>query len=596
MSLPVSHPYTCKKPYTAGKVRALFIGINYEGTSAELNGCVNDVSTMLALLEHMNFPLQEAVILVDDVRFPGCSGMPTHDNIIKAMHWLTKDAKKGDVLFMHYSGHGTQITAEMGGASDEIDGMDEAMVPVDYEESGLILDDVIFRYLCRPLPEGVRLTAILDCCHSGTLMDLPFVYTADPNAPTSYAPSTSNQCCGDILMISGCQDSQTSADAVGANFRTPAEHPGQAGGACTNALQDTILNNEGGKLTYTQVLDRMRDALSARNFTQRPQLSCSKPVDVDKIFDFRNLIHTIAVDAIPDVVIEVKPHHNGTAEGNEEEPLVFSNSAAAPSSAHSIAAALAHIPPPPAPEAAPEPDFDFEPADTAAALDCKPSEWKNYGEAQSNHGFGIEHFRHNHGHKHGRHGQGYGAGVLRFDQVGAGSWGQNRIGDRRAQGRMGRPGGRRPNHGGRFQHEAPSSHGHGGRNDDRHEVPAYDDDHRHGGRGRGGGGHMVIPQQGGGHGKKGYRRGGSMFNRIGSYTIPTDEESLREIFETFDADGDNGISRDEFVAAIVAFDEEMGVFVNPQTLKKTFERYDRNGDGKLSFPEFEIYMLQRAAQ
>ena len=113
---------------------------------------------------------------------------------------------------------------------------------------------------------------------------------------------------------------------------------------------------------------------------------------------------------------------------------------------------------------------------------------------------------------------------------------------------------------------------------------------------------MVARQQqqrgggGGGRGRKGFKRGGSMYNRIGSYTIPTDQESLMEIFETFDMNGDGAIGRNEFVDSMVAFEAEMGVFVNPGSLKKNFERYDQNGDGMLSYEEFEIYMLHRAAQ
>ena len=35
---------------------------------------------------------------------------------------------------------------------------------------------LLFDYLCKPLPRGCRLTAIMDCCHSGTAMDLPYVF------------------------------------------------------------------------------------------------------------------------------------------------------------------------------------------------------------------------------------------------------------------------------------------------------------------------------------------------------------------------------------------------------------------------------------
>ena len=52
-----------------------------------------------------------------------------------ASRWLVKDAKSGDCLFMHYSGHGGSMKDDNG---DEADGMDETMVPVDYARYTLV--------------------------------------------------------------------------------------------------------------------------------------------------------------------------------------------------------------------------------------------------------------------------------------------------------------------------------------------------------------------------------------------------------------------------------------------------------------------------
>lgn len=40
----------------------------------------------------------------------------------------------------------------------------------------MIPDDLIHKTLVKPLAPGVRLTAIFDSCHSGTVMDLPYIY------------------------------------------------------------------------------------------------------------------------------------------------------------------------------------------------------------------------------------------------------------------------------------------------------------------------------------------------------------------------------------------------------------------------------------
>jgi hypothetical protein len=86
-----------------GKRKALLIGINYFGQRGQLRGCINDVKNMSAFL-HENFGYQrdDMVILTDDQQNP--MSQPTKQNILRAMHWLVKDACPDDSLFFHYSG------------------------------------------------------------------------------------------------------------------------------------------------------------------------------------------------------------------------------------------------------------------------------------------------------------------------------------------------------------------------------------------------------------------------------------------------------------------------------------------------------------
>jgi len=112
------------------------------------------------------------VILTDDS--PNPMSQPTRANMIRAMQWLVHNAQPNDSLFFHYSGHGGQ-TEDVHG--DEDDGFDEVIYPVDFKQAGHIVDDDIHDILVRPLQPGVRLTAIFDSCHSGTAMDLPYIYS-----------------------------------------------------------------------------------------------------------------------------------------------------------------------------------------------------------------------------------------------------------------------------------------------------------------------------------------------------------------------------------------------------------------------------------
>ena len=75
---------------------------------------------------------------------------------------------------MLVTGHGGQTADEDG---DEEDGSDEVIYPVDHEENGHIVDDEIHYHVVRPLEAGVRLTAIFDSCHSGSVLDLPYIYS-----------------------------------------------------------------------------------------------------------------------------------------------------------------------------------------------------------------------------------------------------------------------------------------------------------------------------------------------------------------------------------------------------------------------------------
>ena len=63
------------------------------------------------------------------------------------------------------------------------DGYDETFVPLDFKEAGQIVDDDIFDILVRPMPAGVTMTVIVDCCHSGTILDLPFSFAANNDVP-----------------------------------------------------------------------------------------------------------------------------------------------------------------------------------------------------------------------------------------------------------------------------------------------------------------------------------------------------------------------------------------------------------------------------
>ena len=163
-------------PGNTGTARALLIGINYKGHNpGELSGCVNDVKMMREyLLKNGYSPEADAMRVLVDEECPEKSALPTASNILAGMNWLVGGALPGDSLFLHYSGHGGQSIDTSG---EEEDGKDETLVPLDYMDAGQIIDDTLFQLLVAPLPRGVNLVCVFDCCHSCTILDLPFIFS-----------------------------------------------------------------------------------------------------------------------------------------------------------------------------------------------------------------------------------------------------------------------------------------------------------------------------------------------------------------------------------------------------------------------------------
>jgi len=250
--------------------RAVLIGINYFGTRAELRGCINDVHNLRSLLVE-TFGWEPSCIrtLTDD----SPSSMPTRHNIECALRWLVEDVQPTDAFFLHFSGHGAQEEDPNG---FEEDGMHETICPVDFQEAGMITDDHLNELVIRMLPQGARLTAVMDCCHSGTGLDLPWMHMGQGWREETNPFHT----VGDVQMFSGCEDHDTSADAC--------EPGGAAGGAMTTAFCDVLRRDPCP--VYPQLMAQLRSVMCQRGFSQRPQLTSSQAFTFDRPFHLDDAI------------------------------------------------------------------------------------------------------------------------------------------------------------------------------------------------------------------------------------------------------------------------------------------------------------------
>lgn len=266
--------------------KALLIGINYVGTQYELNGCINDVKNMKQfLIENCNFLESNIILLTDETM----DNLPTKENIQNKIGWLVSNNINGDILVFHYSGHGSNIRDIN---NDETDKTDETIVPLDFDQ---IIDDWLFINMISKIRKNVNLYCFFDSCHSGTVIDLKYNYNSNcrpkvlkQNLNNSYdmtqwtdsyiySIERSKEVIGNIYMLSGCKDNETSADAIINNKNQ---------GAFTFCLLQTFKNNcsvlpngsnrfKNQTLKFRNILKEINCRLDLETFDQNTQFSSS---------------------------------------------------------------------------------------------------------------------------------------------------------------------------------------------------------------------------------------------------------------------------------------------------------------------------------
>lgn len=238
------------------KLAIVQIGINYIGTPHELAGCGNDILNLFndvcapkyfnktwnatntqtyTLTDFEGYKTGLTNFLSDKVKNPRDNriasqfinldkqsniperthllvGNPTKNNIEKVLRHIASN-NFSDII-LQYSGHGGQIRA----TNDvyEEDGMDEALIPVDVNTKGVITDDWLRQNLILPLygTKSKNMFILADCCHSASIFDLTHEINPNSNNCKHLRPNGNNHSLApNVISVSGCKDSQTSADA-----------------------------------------------------------------------------------------------------------------------------------------------------------------------------------------------------------------------------------------------------------------------------------------------------------------------------------------------------------------------------------------------
>ena len=242
--------------------KALLIGINYTEIDSKHNlyGCIDDIiSIRNMLIDAYDYDSNDITMLRDD--YP--NQLPTYDNIVSSLNKLVLESANLDEIWFHYSGHGTQ---QENPDSIKGFGMDEMIVPVDYETNGYITDSMLLSFIkqikCRAI-------FVFDCCHSGTICDLQWSFEYIPKEPYYVCKQVDNVVIDNpnIYVFSGCKDNQNSEDVYSFFFK-------ESIGLFTLSFIECLRNVHHNTSILELYID-ICDLLYSQGYQQTPVLSCS---------------------------------------------------------------------------------------------------------------------------------------------------------------------------------------------------------------------------------------------------------------------------------------------------------------------------------
>jgi hypothetical protein len=267
------------------KKRALLIGINYINMPEyRLSGCIDDICNMRnMLIDAYGYNKSNIIMLRDDAENPIM--MPTYENIMRELNDIA--FSDNDEIWIQYSGHGTQFQ----NVTDK-SLMDNVIVPIDFYNS-YIFDYDIYKILLK-----IRCRAILlfDCCHSGSVGNLPWTFMMEDNKKNSenngniITVNNNNNTMPNpnIYLLSGCKDNQTSTDGYNRELS-------QDVGVFSNAFNECLRDSH-HKIDIMTLYKNICNNLIANGYSQRPVLSSS--TNIPKYVFSRHCEPTPKINAI----------------------------------------------------------------------------------------------------------------------------------------------------------------------------------------------------------------------------------------------------------------------------------------------------------
>lgn len=237
--------------------KALLIGINYNNSKYELDGCMNDTQNIkLNLTTRCGFNEDNILVLSDTTLIK-----PTKQNILDELIKLLSTSVAGDILFFSYSGHGTDIFVEK-----KIKEEDELIVTSDLEYiMNYELDTILKDYLNK----DVTLFLLFDSCQSDTIVNLKYKYLDTSVLNLNITKPDVEETVGNVYMISSSMNS---------TLATETNIDDEIQGVMTWAFLKTLNIHKSKPLSWSKYILTMRNILKQKNYKQIPQFHSGKSI------------------------------------------------------------------------------------------------------------------------------------------------------------------------------------------------------------------------------------------------------------------------------------------------------------------------------
>jgi hypothetical protein len=293
----------------AKDIHALLVGVDQYFPSEvlkapsypSLGGCVHDAKLVEAFLEETGRVASlRRLTSTPDRELSGsehpieaAEDRPTYANLLNALEGLVEVARPEGQIVIHYSGHGGRAKTTHPEKQQQRIALDECWVPYDIgvdQDASYLRDWELAWYVQRMTEKGAFVTLLLDCCHAGGMSRAALPeerlrvrggsgadLTERPASLLDLSPRQRSRALEletngrgwwplheKFVLLAACRPTEKAMeDAFEGN---------QASGAMTHWLVDTLRGQEGRRLSYREVHQRLLGPIHCRFPQQTPVL------------------------------------------------------------------------------------------------------------------------------------------------------------------------------------------------------------------------------------------------------------------------------------------------------------------------------------